>query len=214
MARASTLVCFAVKEEAAPFRRLASGRPDISILLTGMGRRNAEQAVGQALAQRAPHLLITAGFAGGLRTSLPANTVLFDAVNAPELKPLLRDAGAVPGKFECLDRVATTAAEKEQLHAHAGADAVEMESGAIASIAAEAGIPCATVRVILDPANADLPLDFNAVMTPDLRLNGVKMAATILRSPSLVPKLIRFQKESRMAAEALAEVLLKVLTRT
>jgi hypothetical protein len=35
------LVCFALKEEAAPFRKVAAGQSGISILFTGIGRQNA-----------------------------------------------------------------------------------------------------------------------------------------------------------------------------
>src|ERR1051326_2512872 len=44
-----TLVCFAVKEEAAPFKAAIASRPDIQILLTGMGQRNAERSIRSAL---------------------------------------------------------------------------------------------------------------------------------------------------------------------
>jgi len=37
------LVCFALKEEAAPFRKIAAGKSGISILITGIGRQNAER---------------------------------------------------------------------------------------------------------------------------------------------------------------------------
>src|SRR5256885_16269842 len=40
-----TLVCFAVKEEAAPFKAAVASRPDIQILLTGMGQRNAANSL-------------------------------------------------------------------------------------------------------------------------------------------------------------------------
>jgi hypothetical protein len=48
------LICFALKEEAAPFRKIAAGKAvtaqaDISILLTGIGRQNAEKSVGENL---------------------------------------------------------------------------------------------------------------------------------------------------------------------
>ena len=45
----STLICFALKEEAAPFRKIAAGKPGISILLTGIGRQNAEKSVREFL---------------------------------------------------------------------------------------------------------------------------------------------------------------------
>ena len=57
---APILVCFAVKEEAGPFRRLACNLPGVTILLTGMGRRNAEKALGAALEENQPRLVMTA----------------------------------------------------------------------------------------------------------------------------------------------------------
>jgi hypothetical protein len=40
----STLICFALKEEAAPFRKIAAGKTGITILPTGIGRQNAGQS--------------------------------------------------------------------------------------------------------------------------------------------------------------------------
>ena len=37
----STLICFALKEEAAPFRKNAAGKTGITILHTGIGRQSS-----------------------------------------------------------------------------------------------------------------------------------------------------------------------------
>jgi hypothetical protein len=41
----STLICFALKEAAAPFRKIAAAKTGITILLTGIGRQNAEKSL-------------------------------------------------------------------------------------------------------------------------------------------------------------------------
>lgn len=201
------LICFAVKEEAASFRKTpAAARTQI--LLVGMGRANAETSIRAALAASRPALVITSGFAGGLNPQLLTGEVVFEiGAGTEKLKGKLVHAGARAGKFHFADRVATTAAEKWSLWQQSAADAVEMESQIIRGICNEQGIPSATVRVILDQAGEDLPLDFNALMTPNLKLDGRKLALTILKSPGKISALLHLQKQSRAAAEKLAHVL-------
>jgi len=211
MQRQGTLVCFAVKEEATAFRRLPAARSDVQVLITGMGRRNAQRKIEEALAKDTPALVISAGFAGGLRPDLPAGTVLFAADPAAQLESALLAAGAHPTRFHCAERVATSATEKRELREQTGADAVEMESQIIRELCRSRTIPSATVRVILDTVDEDLPLDFTRVMTEDHRIDGKKLTLLLMRSPGKIPELLRFQKRSLHAAERLAEVLHKVL---
>jgi adenosylhomocysteine nucleosidase len=64
---------------------------------------------------------------------------------------------------------------KRRNYGETGADAVEMESAAIHAVCREHGILCATVRVISDTANEDLPLDFNVLAKPDHSLDYSKL---------------------------------------
>jgi adenosylhomocysteine nucleosidase len=225
-----TLICFALKEEAASFRKIAAGKSGISILLTGIGRQNAEKSIREFLNSRRsrgdetqiknqsetshvvsykPDLVLTCGFAGGLNPELKLGDVIFETSDET-LRTKLLGAEAKPLKIFCADRIATTVAEKKKLRAETGADAVEMESAAIHAICRERGIPCATVRVISDTASEDLPLDFNALSKPDKNLDFGKLFLAIAKSPGKIGALMQLQKKTRFAAEQLAGVLAKI----
>ena len=273
------------------------GKPGLSVLLTGIGRLNAEKSVRDFLAGGAsacqakaserrlvpasrpqdastsqarlvsslapPELVLTCGFAGGLNPAFKLGDVVFELANAPlapslspqsgervsartgeggngnagkrtaddkseppsasaslrrdeyvgcyDLREKLLATGAKPATFFCADGIATTAAEKKKLRDETGADAVEMESAAIHAVCAERGIPCATVRVISDTATEDLPLDFNALAKPDKSLDYGKLLLAIAKSPGKIGALMKLQKQTRFAAERLAEVLAKIV---
>src|SRR5437016_12074729 len=122
------LVCFAVKEEAVPFRERAASLSQVEILLTGIGPHNAEKAIREALAARKPGLVLSSGFAGGLRPGLESGAVVFSAEPGTGLEAALLSAGAHRGTFYGVAKVATTAERKRALWKTTGADAVELES--------------------------------------------------------------------------------------
>jgi purine-nucleoside phosphorylase len=229
-----TLVCFALKEETAPFWKIAAGKSGLSILITGIGRKNAEKSVREFLAAHSLELVLTCGFTGGLNPDLALGAVVFETsfpsssrresaqiengeksepthVGCYNLKEKLLAAGAKPAKFFCADRITTTVAEKKKLRAETSADAVEMESEVIHAVCRERGIPCATVRVISDTANEDLPLDFNQLFKPDMSLDYGKLAWAIAKSPGKTGALLKLQKQTRFAAERLADILGKII---
>lgn len=211
--RAAVLVCFAVKEEAAAFRKLIAGAENPEILVTGMGKKNSERRIRETLATTTPALVLTCGFAGGLNPELEIGDVLFDEDAECGLAQRLRSAGARPGKIHCALRVATTAAEKAALRQTTGADAVEMESGVIREICREKKIPSATIRVISDAAGQDLPLDFNALMAADDTISFPRLALALMKSPGKIPRLLELQRNTRYAAQELARVLENLLRR-
>ena len=207
----STFICFALKEEAAPFRKIAAEKSGVSVLIVGIGRQNAEKSVREFLATHSPKLVLTCGFAGGLNPDLKIGEVCFET-SAANLRAKLLAVGAKPATFFCADRIATTVAEKKKLRAETGADVVEMESAAIQAVCAERGIPCATVRVISDTADEDLPLDFNALSKPDKSLDFWKLFLAIAKSPGKISALMRLQKKTSSAAQQLAVVLEKIIS--
>jgi nucleoside phosphorylase len=208
------VVCFAVKEEARFFQRLANGRPEVQVLLTGMGSRNAERVVRSFLETARPGLVVSAGFAGGLKAGLARGTVLFSDAPDAALEKALLAAGAERARFHFARRVVVNALEKKRLYAETGADAVEMESQIICAVCREHQVPSVTLRVVLDTAEEDLPLDFNELLTPDERMDMGKLVRVVIKRPGRIPALLALRKQSEMAARRLGEVLKRALLRT
>ncbi|MBM3901045.1 MAG: hypothetical protein FJ379_02975 [Verrucomicrobia bacterium] len=222
----SGLVTFAVPEESHPFLRAwgdaTASRPtregsacwrfdDLDVLVTGMGSRNAETSVERFLVDHHPRWIVTAGFAGGLDPGLPRGTVGIS--NDPGFLGIALAHGSRlrPMSFHESRRVIQTTAAKAELHRASACHAVDMESQTIRRISLARGIPSATIRVVSDDASEDLPLDFGALMGPDDRIDWVRLALTLLGSPSLIPRLIRFQGRLRPCADSLARALVDVL---
>jgi adenosylhomocysteine nucleosidase len=205
-----TLVCFALKEEAGPFRIGMVNCTHVSILLTGIGHKNADRTVREFLSNNSPARVLTSGFAGGLDPELALGDIVFETQDSTFAERLVA-AGAKPARIFSALRIATTVAGKRELRLKMGADAVEMESGAIHTICRERGVSCATVRAISDTAGDDLPFDFNELAKADLSPDYGKLAAAVLKNPSKIPALLRLQKNCNLAAQRLADILLRVV---
>ena len=213
--RNGMVVCFAMAEEAGAFKKLYGGATPI--FFTGIGRENAERTTREFLAAHTPELLLTCGFAGGLIPELKIGDVVFeipvdgDNNDYAAVRTKLMEGGARPAKIACVDRVAATAEEKKKLRGETGADAAEMESGAVQAICRERGIRCVTVRVISDAANEDLPLDFNKFLKEDKSVDMSKLMMAVAKAPWKMGALMELQKNTKLASQRLAEVLMKAI---
>ena len=199
------LIFFAVEPEAKPFRALTRGHEGIEVRVTGMGRRAAEAAVRQALAELRPRLVLTCGFAGALSPELKLGDIVMEA--DPAFPMLLDGRGATHVRFHAATTVLTSVAEKAACWKATRADAVEMESLWIRAVCKEQGIPAATIRVISDEAGKDLPLNFNRLLGPDEQLSFPKLLGHVVTNPHRIPALIRFGRETGHAARQLATFL-------
>lgn len=205
-------ILFAVSHEARPFlRRIGRARPGIRVVVTGMGHANAAASIVRELSARPPSLVLTCGFAGGLDPGLPAGHVAFDLDPDVPLAPCLERLGASRAAFAHVDRVLLDAAEKFAFRKRSGADVADMESSVIRERCRAAGVPSGTIRVVSDAAGEALPLDFNALMTDELRMDYWRLAGSLVRRPSAIPALVRFQGRVAAAARRLAETLAAVV---
>jgi len=198
----SSLLTFAVPEEAGPFRKLKVSGP--RVLVTGMGPEVARAVVARELDRESPELVVTAGFCGGLDPELRRGEVLVDSGATESLRARAEAIGIKPVAFHCAETVAVKATEKQQIRERTNCDAVEMESGVIVELCRERDIPVVTIRVISDEAGEDLPLDFNRLGNGKGGIHFGKLAIAIARHPGKIGKLMKLQKNAKFAAQELA----------
>lgn len=170
------------------------------LIANGPGPKLVERALG-----RQPHVdrILSIGFCGALDPALRIG----DIVVSGEV-PKGLGASFVQGDVVSVDRVAITVKEKCDLRAATGATVVEMESAAVAQKAREWDVPFGCVRVVSDAAGEDLPLDFNLYRDADGRFERSRIALAALGRPfTVLPGLIRLDRQCRRAAERLGEFL-------
>jgi nucleoside phosphorylase len=187
--------------------------------------------MGRAAAAAAARRLVLAGagglasfgMAGGLDPTLICGTVLLpDEIAAvdgavSDILPTSKDwrqrlRDAMPGScLVCGGRLLTSGRPIARPDAKAaawrqtGAVAVDMESAAIAQVAAQAGLPFIALRVIVDTAADELP---GAVIAASAggRLRVGQLISSLLRAPKDVGALIRLAARYRIATRMLAAV--------
>lgn len=197
---------------------------DITLVESGMGMLNAGWAA-TALAAEAPDLLVSAGFGGGVLPGLKVgDTVVaerllhwtgraFEEVEARFCGPgVIDDAPSMlRGCFITGDGILDKRQLAEILPNGVNRPVVEMESAAVARVAAEHGIPFLGVRAVSDPWNEELGFSINEFCDEGMRIRPLKVLATVIRRPRIIPQLLRLARNSRIAAKELGMTLERLL---
>jgi adenosylhomocysteine nucleosidase len=136
----------------------AAALPGAVCVVSGPGGVRAVDAMRRAVREHRPELIISAGFAGAIDPALPAGDVIRPTrlLDATGDAVTLDDPAGDGRTLVSLDRVAS-AQDKALLRQRLGADAVDMESFALAVEAARGMVPMRVIRAISDPADFALP---------------------------------------------------------
>lgn len=204
--------------------RCRIGGHDIRLFEAGMGMLNAGWAAS-ALAAETPDLMVSAGFGGGVLPGLKVGDVVmadrvlhwtgagfeqvqtrFCDLNAGNGAPL-----PLRGCFITSDGILSKRHLMELLPGDVTRPVVEMESAAVARVAAENGIPFLGLRAVSDPWNEDLAFSIDEFCDADMRIRPLKVVATTLRRPRIIPQLIRLARNSQIAAKSLGEAMERLL---
>lgn len=183
-------------------------RSGIRCRVGGVGARAAARAAEAALEEGA-EALVSWGVAGGLTRELEAGMLIVPArVHTqggrthscdPEWRRLVAaqlsewDAVREGDLAEAAGPVASRQA-RAALHQRTGALGVDMESAAVAGVAAEAGVPFLAVRAVADTVRRPLP---EAVLAacPDGVVRPLRAGAAVLRRPWELPGMVRLARD-------------------
>jgi hopanoid-associated phosphorylase len=167
--------------------------------------------------------LISFGIAGGLDPDLaPGDLVLADQVESPNGDAIATDLGLhakwataaaaaglryVGGGLLDSAQVVTSIAEKLILYEASGAVAVDMESYAVAGVAAEASVPFVAVRAIADPAGRPLPHSVIGSIGPDGRPRVGRVILHVCLRPWESPALLQLRRDTDAALASLRRLI-------
>jgi adenosylhomocysteine nucleosidase len=186
------------------------------LALSGIGRA-AAAAAAQALVDAGVSALMTFGMAGGLDPALRAGSVVIprelissDGARYAACRTWREQvAAAVSALYAVSDgnlltstHAIETPADKAAAFLRTGAAAVDMESAAVAEIAAKHNLPFIAVRVIVDTAADMLP---RAVVAASLagRVRFARLIGGLILAPREISALVRLAQRYRIAMRSL-----------
>ena len=197
--------------------------------ISGMGPQRAQWAAPAIVRSLKPCCLLSAGFCGGLAPELRSGEIvgletLLDGVYAqPSLICLQAFYGAreaccqhlpaeqlfpiTSGTALTTPQIVDTVRAKAKIRSTFGADIVDMELSSIASVAKEFSLPWGGVKVVSDPADRGMPLDFGPLLDDRGQVDRFQIAAALLRHPGALWGLCRLGYEAPRAARNLARFL-------
>ena len=192
---------------------------ELHLIRTGIGHERARLATEAVLFALAPHAIISTGYVGGLGPEgvgalllgsqaedwtgerppvvIPAHQALMAAACRAA-----RDAGVgwSRGPIITVARVVWRAREKQALADVSGGLGVDMESAAVARVAAVGKVPFLAVRAVSDKVGDDLPMDFNVWLSRAGALRGI---IQVLRRPLMLRGFYRMKCHADEADQTL-----------
>jgi len=177
---------------------------------TGGGTPEGAADAANRLVRMGVNALVSFGFAGGLDPSLRPGAVVIPAEVLSEgrwyaAEPLLANlfGGLTGHRLVAGTQVAAHSTTKRRLHATTQAHAIDLESGGVARVALDHGLPFAVVRAISDPADRDLPPAALLALDRRGRIDPLEVLVSLLRQPAQLPALLHLTSDAARARRAL-----------
>jgi adenosylhomocysteine nucleosidase len=176
----------------------------------GGGTTEGAHAAACSLMAEGAFALISFGLAGGLDPALRPGAIIVPSaviaggdrfVTDTDLSRML--GGVTDDVMVGAGSVITSVAEKRSLHRQTGATATDLESEAVARVAAARGVPFAVLRAICDPAERALPPAALAALDVRGTIGVWRVAASLVARPGQLPGLLALAADAVAARRSL-----------
>ena len=184
---------------------------DLAVACSGGSPDKARSEAARLVADGAA-ALVSFGLAGGLAPELrPGDLLLPETVRGAgaaswSVDPIWRErvharlaAGglnSIPGAIVGSDDIVATASDKRALYEATGAQAVDMESHGVATVATAAGLPFLVIRALADPSDQAIPQVAREALRPDGRVRIRATLGGLIRQPGELIALLRLARQS------------------
>lgn len=179
----------------------------------GGGTPQGAEAAAERLVGRGATALVSFGLAGGLDPGLIPGAVVVPAEvmeggrgHRTDYALCARFGGQAPVRALSADAILATPEAKAAARAATFAVIVDLESGAVARVAARHGLPFAAVRAVCDPAGFALPPLALEALDEGGRIGAWRVLRSVLRRPGQIPALIALSGHAAGARAALARL--------
>ena len=176
----------------------------------GGGTPEGAARVAATLADQGASALISLGLAGGLDPTLDPGSLLIPRLVVSRSAEFRCDAclldrldGATVERLFADEAIAAASATKAALWRETGASGIDLESGAVAEVAARRGLPFAAVRAVCDPAWRDLPPAALLALDGSGAIGLMRVLRSLAHNPGQLPALLALAADASRARSAL-----------
>lgn len=208
-----------------PIWRAQMGDAAIWLAQSGMGPERAESAAERLVRLACPDVVVSFGFGGGVLPGLSVGDLVMGTgclnydgrdftpaagIDAPlaasAMKSLAQrtSVALTAGTVITAGTILAKHLVAPLIPAAVTSPVLDMETAAVAGVAARHGIPLLALRAITDDAGEEFGFSLDEFTDAGLNIRPHRVMATLLRKPWIMPQLVRLARSSRRAGTLLA----------
>jgi len=199
-----------------------------SLIESGIGMKRAEAATQALVTSIRPDVLISFGFGGAVKPGMAVGDLAIGRKSVPyqgdqvvtskaivvsipqgsqqTLASIGKELGFTVQESDFLssDKILNKRELAGKLPSDISNPVLDMETWAVARLAAQMEIPLLAIRAISDAGDEELDFSLDRFTDDEMNIRISRVLGTVVRTPRIIPQLIRLAVNSRIAGRNLA----------